>query len=170
MEPVLIEMNLEPKRFKAWLKKSTPRQILFIGRNEKPDLVDWFWYTTNILTIAGYWNPGRYGAYAYLDVNPTWWLGNLYHVPAEQYIVEEDLLPDMGRRTLRCMPEQAVEAALAGDVVEKRYAWTEDKDSILRVACDAFNFAAMKSIRKLNDIRKVLDANTQYSFFSGEDL
>ena len=163
----MLEITLEPNMFKEWLKKSTPRPILLIGSKETADQYAWFWYTAKILEIAGYWNPKKHGAYAFLGVNPIWWQDKLYHVPDEHYIVEEDLHPDRGRRTLRCMAEQAVETALAHDEVDMRYAWVDDPNNILRIACESIHFADMKAECKIAKVRAALDDKSRYSFFGG---
>lgn len=150
--------------FKEWLEKSTPRPIMCVGHDStgKADPDEWITYTVEIMTVAGFFDVKEYGAYAYLGVVPVWWHEDLYQVPEELYLAEKDLYPDMSMRTMKCMPEQAIEAALHRNEVDKLYMWSDDVNNILRLACRSFHFERMKYDRKITAIQEAIGRKRRY--------
>lgn len=161
----LKEITLDRDMFKKWLEAGVPRPILCVGHDTtgKANPDEWLVYTVEIMTVAGFFDVREYGAYAYLGVVPVWWHEDLYQVPEEKYLAEKDLYPDMGVRTVECTPEQAIEAALRRNEVDKMYMWADDVNNILRLACRAFHFERMKFDRKIASVQEAIDRKRRYA-------
>lgn len=160
----LKEITLDRDMFKRWLETSVPRPILCVGHDStgKADPDEWFVYTVEIMTVAGFFDVQEYGAYAYLGVVPVWWHEDLYQVPEEKYLAEKDLYPDLGIQSLKCTPEQAIEKALHCKEVDEMYMWVDDVNNILRLACRAFHFERMKFADKITNIQKTINSKYRY--------
>jgi len=135
-----VYRTITREEFVAWLKLSTPRPIVAVGKptDSVADEADWLAYVHAVEIFAGYWNADLHGAYSLLSVGSEWIGKRLYMIPTEQvaHPAPENLYNVMRSRghSARRKDEDAVREAIKNHKVDRRFRFPAKANHLLRVA------------------------------------